>query len=240
MRAPMKRSILLLALGLLLAGSAGAQRSRSSDVPRLANGKPDLSGVWQAFTTANWNILTHGASAGPPEYGTLIATPPGYGIVEGDEIPYLPAAAEQQLLNYQSRFDEDPELAGEMLAWLVAEVSSGTLAALPEQPFPLDRAAEAFRFMAQARHIGKIVLTQPEAERETDGAPRPAVIRPDASYLVTGGLGALGLATSGLRGVAAALCLPWAVLSRRLERTGSNEQGEEGRSEGAGHSPANT
>ncbi|WP_434417112.1 NTP/NDP exchange transporter [Nannocystis pusilla] len=54
------------------------------------------------------------------------------------------------------------------------------------------------------------------------------------------GLGTLGLATAGLCGVAAALCLPWAVLSRRLERTGANEQGEEDRSEESDHSPANT
>ena len=62
------------------------------------------------YTTANWNVLTHGASAGPPEYGALLATPPGYGIVDGDEIPYLPAAAEQQRLNYENRFQDDPEL----------------------------------------------------------------------------------------------------------------------------------
>jgi hypothetical protein len=102
---------MLLALGLLLAASGGAQqRSRAGDVPRLANGKPNLSGVWQAYTTANWNVLTHGASAGPPEYGALLGTPPGYGIVDGDAIPYLPAAAEQQRRNYENRFKDDPEL----------------------------------------------------------------------------------------------------------------------------------
>jgi hypothetical protein len=106
----MKRAALLL-LGFVLAASAGAQqRANPGNVPRLANGKPDLSGVWQAFTTANWNVLTHGAAAGPPEYGALLATPPGYGIVDGDEIPYLPAAAEQQRRNYENRFKDDPEL----------------------------------------------------------------------------------------------------------------------------------
>jgi hypothetical protein len=108
----MKRStFMLIAFGLLIAASADAQqRSSSSGLPRLANGKPDFSGVWQALTTANWNVLTHGASAGPPEYGTLLATPPGYGIVDGDEIPYLPAAAEQQRRNFENRFRDDPEV----------------------------------------------------------------------------------------------------------------------------------
>jgi hypothetical protein len=95
---------------ILLGASAHAQSTRSADIARLANGKPNFSGVWQALTTANWNILTHGAAAGPPEYGALLATPPGYGIVDGDEIPYLPAAAEQQRRNYESRFKDDPEV----------------------------------------------------------------------------------------------------------------------------------
>jgi hypothetical protein len=107
----MSRSTLMLLVLLLFATSAAAQeRSRAGDFPRLANGKPNLSGIWQAYTTANWNVLTHGASAGPPEYGALLATPPGYGIVDGDEIPYLPAAAEQQRLNYENRFRDDPEV----------------------------------------------------------------------------------------------------------------------------------
>ncbi|MBZ5715345.1 NTP/NDP exchange transporter [Nannocystis pusilla] len=54
------------------------------------------------------------------------------------------------------------------------------------------------------------------------------------------GLGALGVAGPGLCGVAALLCLPWAVLSRMLGRAGANEQGEEDRAKEAGHSPANT
>ena len=65
----MRRSTLtLLSFVLLLAADVGAQpRSGAADIPRLANGKPNFSGVWQALTTANWNVLTHGASAGPPE-----------------------------------------------------------------------------------------------------------------------------------------------------------------------------
>jgi hypothetical protein len=99
---------LLTVVSALLALSAHAQSG--ADIPRLANGKPDFSGVWQSLTTANWNMLTHGASAGPPQFGALLSTPPGRGIVEGDHIPYLPAAAEQQRRNYENRWTEDPEL----------------------------------------------------------------------------------------------------------------------------------
>src|SRR5437773_9591977 len=106
----MRSTFVLFAGCALLAGTAHAQGARPSAVARLANGKPNFSGVWQSLTTANWNLLTHGATAGPPAYGALLATPPGYGIVDGDEIPYLPAAALQQQRNYENRWKDDPEL----------------------------------------------------------------------------------------------------------------------------------
>jgi hypothetical protein len=89
---------------------AQAQSRGPGGIPRLSNGKPNFSGVWQAMTTANWDIQTHGASAGPPQYGALLATPPGRGIVEGDQIPYLPEAAAQKERNYANRWTEDPEV----------------------------------------------------------------------------------------------------------------------------------
>lgn len=95
-------------LALMLIGSVQAQGV--VDIPRLSNGKPNFSGVWQALTTANWDIRTHGASAGPPQYGALLATPPGHGIVVGEEIPYLPAAQAQQRRNYENRWTDDPEV----------------------------------------------------------------------------------------------------------------------------------
>jgi hypothetical protein len=105
----MKRFIRILA-GLAVLMSLSAHAQSGADIPRLADGKPDFSGVWQSLTTANWNILTHGASAGPAQFGALLSTPPGRGIVEGNRIPYLPAATEQQQRNYQNRWTEDPEL----------------------------------------------------------------------------------------------------------------------------------
>jgi hypothetical protein len=96
---------LIACLGLTTGTGLSAQ-----EIPRLADGKPDFSGVWQALTTANWDIEPHGASAGPPEFGALLATPPGRGIVEGGEIPYLPEARAQQERNHASRWTDDPEL----------------------------------------------------------------------------------------------------------------------------------
>jgi acyl transferase domain-containing protein/NADPH:quinone reductase-like Zn-dependent oxidoreductase/short-subunit dehydrogenase len=82
--------------------------------------------------------------------------------------------------------DDDPALIRAMLSELTAMVTDGRLSPLPVRDFPLARAEAAFRVMAQARHVGKIVVVQP------DGPP----VREDATYLITGGLGAMGLATA--------------------------------------------
>lgn len=70
---------------------------------------------------------------------------------------------------------------------LLTEVSSGLAAGdwtpLPAEIYPLTEAKTAFRRMQQARHIGKIVLQ----------IPAPLQPRADRSYLITGGLGAIGL-----------------------------------------------
>jgi 7-keto-8-aminopelargonate synthetase-like enzyme/NADP-dependent 3-hydroxy acid dehydrogenase YdfG/acyl carrier protein len=59
------------------------------------------------------------------------------------------------------------------------------LSALPQTVFPVNDAANAYRFMQQAKHFGKVVLSF-----NTDTQP---AIQPESSYIVTGGLGALGL-----------------------------------------------
>jgi acyl carrier protein len=72
---------------------------------------------------------------------------------------------------------------------VLSGIAEGALHPLPRQVFPLAQVQDAFRFMAQARHIGKIVVL-PEAE----AAPAIAAqIRPDGAYLITGGFGGIGL-----------------------------------------------
>src|SRR5215471_15492382 len=86
------------ALGLAATSTAGqappAGLFPSYTAPRTADGKPNLNGIWQAFTTANWDILAHAAQPGPhPELlGAWGAGPGGQSIVEGGEIPYRPEA----------------------------------------------------------------------------------------------------------------------------------------------------
>lgn len=87
--------------------------------------------------------------------------------------------------------DRDPGLVRGMLEGISAAIANGELKPLPVRRFDRSDVKDAFRYMAQARHVGKIVVSAGE-ESESRDAMRD-VVRGDASYLVTGGMGALGL-----------------------------------------------
>ena len=73
--------------------------------PHMADGHPDLNGIWQAFVSANWDLQDHEAQAGPhPEVmGAYGAGPAGQSIVEGGEIPYKPSALARKKENFEKR-----------------------------------------------------------------------------------------------------------------------------------------
>jgi hypothetical protein len=79
--------------------------------PRTADGKPNLTGIWQAMNTANWDIQAHAAKAGPVvALGAAFAVPPGPGVVEGNEIPYKPEALLKKKENADNWITRDPEI----------------------------------------------------------------------------------------------------------------------------------
>jgi hypothetical protein len=101
------------------------QQAPAYRAPRAPDGHPDLNGIWQSITEANWDIQTHVARPAlalrPGPYGPVPAVPvlalgavgsvpPGVGIVEGNEIPYTPAALEQKKKNQENWLTSDPEI----------------------------------------------------------------------------------------------------------------------------------
>src|ERR1700757_5067614 len=82
----------LLATMVLACVPALAQ-NQAYRAPRSFDGHPDLNGIWEAVNTANWDLQDHSQGAGTMwEIGAIGAIPPGQGVVEGNQIPYTPAA----------------------------------------------------------------------------------------------------------------------------------------------------
>jgi hypothetical protein len=96
---------------LSLAATSALGQAPAYRAPRTADGKPDLNGIWQALNSANWDLEGHDAAAGPtPALGAAFARPPGLGVVEGNEIPYLSAAAARKKQNQANWVMLDPEV----------------------------------------------------------------------------------------------------------------------------------
>ena len=87
-------------LSVAQAPVAGQTSTPRASVPRTADGKPNLQGIWQAMNTAAWDILDHGASLGVRA---------GLSVVEGGELPYLPGAMATKEENFKNRQTADPD-----------------------------------------------------------------------------------------------------------------------------------
>ncbi|MEO8804874.1 MAG: type I polyketide synthase [Burkholderiaceae bacterium] len=85
-----------------------------------------------------------------------------------------------------SEAQADHSLLRPMFDDLLGALADGSLRPLPVTVYPLEDVPEAFRFMAQARHVGKIVVRPAAA----------ACISGLATYWITGGFGGLGLETA--------------------------------------------
>ena len=105
--------------------AAAAQAPTPTSIPRLASGRPDLNGLWQALGNAHWDIEPHAArpalamQPGPVipvpakevlALGAVGSVPSGYGVVDGDAIPYLPEALALRDENRELWLERDPEI----------------------------------------------------------------------------------------------------------------------------------
>ncbi len=91
--------------------------------------------------------------------------------------------------------ESHPKRIGDLLGTVYRLVADGELP-LPESThYPLGDAATAVRMMSAAEHTGKLVLDVPQAGHTNVVVPpeQARVFRRDGSYIVTGGLGGIGL-----------------------------------------------
>ncbi len=85
-----------------------------------------------------------------------------------------------------------PSEFAELWREVTGEIASGIWKPLQHLSFPVSAAVDAFRWMAQGKHTGKIVLNLND-RRDVQVASGRMAIHSDATYLITGGLGGLGL-----------------------------------------------
>jgi acyl transferase domain-containing protein/NADPH:quinone reductase-like Zn-dependent oxidoreductase/acyl carrier protein len=130
------------------------------------------------------------ALAGELTDASLRLLPRGGAFIEmGKADPRDPdqVAADHRGVTYRA-FDlseAGPDRLQQILTQVTALLASGELDPLPVSCWDVRQAPAAFRFMSQARHVGKLVLTMPAASQEP------------GTVLVTGGTGTLGALAAG-------------------------------------------
>lgn len=91
---------------------------------------------------------------------------------------------------------ERPDLCGSLLRELIQDFNKGTFHPLPHRVFPISQAVSAFRYMAQAKHIGKIVVDLLDPVVIPPVSEKKMALSESGTYLITGGLGGFGLAVA--------------------------------------------
>jgi len=98
----------------------------AQEIPRLANGRPDLNGIWQVMNEANWDLEPHIArhsvqmregpvnplpASATMRAGAVLSVPGSMGvIVGGGRIPYTPEARAVKEQNAANWIERDPEV----------------------------------------------------------------------------------------------------------------------------------
>ena len=106
------------------------------------------------------------------------------GIWSSEEMSASRPDVAYSILDVDSLKRTDPAVPGASLSRVMARLSAAELAPLPHTVWPVAEIRSAMEVMRAARHIGKNVLRMPPLAR--DG------LRPDRTYLVTGGMGGIG------------------------------------------------
>ncbi len=91
-------------------------------------------------------------------------------------------------------FQQQPERMGTLLASIAEQLHLGKLQPIMTTAFPSTQTKEAFRWMQQRKHVGKIVIEYTTRPTQIFPARQPPLQLPgDATYWIIGGLGGFGL-----------------------------------------------
>jgi len=92
------------------AAKPGVTAPAAYRAPRTPDGRPNLSGIWQAMNDAEYDIQAHDAKAGPlVVLGAWGGIAPSLGVVDGP-LPYKPDALAKKKENEANALALDPEV----------------------------------------------------------------------------------------------------------------------------------
>lgn len=105
------------------------------------------------------------------------------------EVTRLAPGAQYTTLDLLEEYTKRPPVIERLMSEIVRRVEAGELHPLPYREYGVEGVREALQVLLQATHTGKLVLSFPPPTRPQ--------FRNDGTYLITGGLGGLGLLTAG-------------------------------------------
>jgi acyl transferase domain-containing protein len=172
---------------VLAEGASHAFDSRSAsfadDVMRVTNG----AGVDCVLNSLAGDLI--GAGMRVVKRGGCFVEIGKQGLWTPEEAARRAPGVRYAIVDLGKEIDRDPAPVRASFEQILRDMAAGELPALPVRAYPLRDALTAFRVMAAGRHVGKLVLVPPRGAQEVP-------VRADGTYLVTGGLGGLGLATA--------------------------------------------
>jgi acyl transferase domain-containing protein/acyl-CoA synthetase (AMP-forming)/AMP-acid ligase II/acyl carrier protein len=122
------------------------------------------------------------------------------GIWSPAQVAQLKPSINYSIVDLWQITQDNPELIQQMLKELCckfherSQFSSETLKPLPYSVFTKEQTIDAFRYMQQGKHQGKIIITQESlANRGGEQLFSPTRNTYTGTYLITGGMGAIGL-----------------------------------------------
>lgn len=109
-----------------------------------------------------------------------------------EQVRAVHPTASYQAFDLTDVIEGSPHGRKDILDAVIRAFVQGSIRPLPVHVFPIQKANRAFRFMSQARHIGRIALSHRRALREKV-VKSEIPLRQDGAYVITGGMGGLGM-----------------------------------------------
>ena len=180
-------------------GIEGAMDSRALSFPQQILARTDHEGLDLVLNSLSGEAIQAGLSVLRP-YGRFVEIGKR-DIYQNSSLGLQPFQKNLSFfaVDLDKMMRERTDFVGRMLRQVMQMAVQGEIQPLPVCVYPLAKTADAFRSMAQARHTGKLVIATCDRAGARIQRPAPVAagaIIADATYLITGGLGGLGLTTA--------------------------------------------